>query len=69
MITAEQIQRKIAEAIEQSDRTQSDLAKQIGVSQSEISHYIKGDRAPALDTLANLCKVLDVDVNDIFCLR
>ena len=69
MITIFQIQAKIAEAIKLSGMTQSQIAQKIGVSQQTVSHYLKGDKMPSLDTLANLCEVLDLDANDILCLR
>ena len=49
--------------------TQSALAKKMGVSQQTVSHYVKGDKLPAPDTLANLCQILDSDANDILGLR
>ena len=69
MITLQQIQQKIAEAIAASGMTQSALAAALGVSQQTVSHYVKGDKLPALDTLANLCRVLDADANDLLCVR
>ena len=69
MITIFQIQAKIAEAIKLSGMTQTQIAQKVGVSQQTISHYLKGDKMPSLDTLANLCEVLDLDANDILCLR
>ena len=69
MITLQQIQQKIAEAIAASGMTQSALAAALGVSQQTVSHYVKGDKLPALDTLANLCRVLDADANDLLCIR
>ena len=68
MITLEQIQKRLAEAIKQSGLTQAALAEKLGIKQPTISHYIKGDKMPALDTFANLCKVLDIDANDILCI-
>lgn len=59
MITLTEIQSNLAKAIKNSGMTQSQLAKCLGVSQSCIAHYIKGDIMPALDTFANLCKLLD----------
>ncbi|MDE5943681.1 MAG: helix-turn-helix domain-containing protein [Clostridia bacterium] len=47
--------------------TQSELAKKLGVKHQQISCYIKGQKMPAIDTLANLCKILDVDTNYILC--
>ena len=67
MITLEKIKLKIADAIKQSGLTQTEIAKHLGVQQSNISHYVRGDKMPALDTLAKLCAVLDLDANDILC--
>ena len=67
MITLMQIQEKLAEVIQQSGLSQSEIARRIGVKQSQISCYVHGKKMPALDTLANLCVVLDVDPADILC--
>ena len=67
MITLEQIQNRLAEIIKRSGLTQTELANKLNVNQSNISHYLKGDKLPALDTLANLCKILDADANYILC--
>lgn len=67
MITLEQIHLRLAEIIKQSGMTQTAIAKALNITQSNISHYIKGDKMPALDTLANLCKLLDIDTNYILC--
>ncbi len=69
MITLTQIQTKLAEAIKQSGMTQTALAQKLNVRQQTISHYVKGDKMPALDTFANLCAVLDIDSNDILCIK
>ena len=67
MITLKQIQIRISEAIQQSGKTQYELAKACGVSQQAISSYLKCKKLPSLDTFANLCKVLDEDTNYILC--
>ncbi len=67
MITTSQIQKKLAEAIKLSGKTQAEIGRQLGISQQTVSHYIKGDKLPALDTLANLCVLLDVDPAEILC--
>lgn len=67
MITLEQIHIRLADTIKQSGLSQVAIAKKLNISQQSISHYIKGDKMPALDTLANLCKLLDVDTNYILC--
>lgn len=69
MVTIEQIKKNLAEALKQSGKTQKAIAEKIGIKQSTIAHYIKGDILPALDTLANLCIVLDLDANDILCIK
>lgn len=69
MITIEQIRNKIIEAINNSGKTQTQIAKEIGVKQQSIAQYLSGRALPALDTLANLCVVLDLDANDILCIK
>ena len=69
MITLQEIQIKLIEAIKQSGLTQKSIAEKVNVSQQTISHYIKGDKMPALDTLANLCVYLDLDANEILCIK
>lgn len=69
MVTLQQIQEKLAEAIKQSGLTQTALAKRLGISQQTVSHYIKGDKMPALDTFANLCTILEIDSNEILCIE
>ncbi|MBO4479803.1 MAG: helix-turn-helix transcriptional regulator [Clostridia bacterium] len=65
MITLQDIQKNLANAIKQSGMTQTELGKRLGVSQQTISHYLKGDKLPALDTFANLCAIIDVNPQDI----
>lgn len=69
MITLERIRSKIIEAIKQSGMTQTAIAEALQVSQSTIAHYVRGDILPALDTLANLCVILDLDANDVLCIN
>ena len=62
MVTIEEIRKKLVEAIIQSGNT-------LNISPTMISQYISGRAMPALDTFANLCKLLDVDANDILCIN
>ncbi len=68
MITLEQIRARLQEAIKQSNIKQKELAEKLGLTQSTIAHYLRGDIMPALDTFANLCAALDVDASYILCL-
>lgn len=65
MIKLEQIQIRLAEEIRQSNLTQTELAIRLGIRQQTISHYVKGDIMPSLDTFANLCEILNADANFI----
>ncbi len=56
----EKIQRRLRESIKQSGIPQKEIAKAIGVSPQTVSKYMKLNIFPALDTLARLCKLLDV---------
>ena len=67
MFTLEEIQKRIAEAITQSGMSQTAIANAVNVKPTQICSYLKGRKMPALDTLANLCKLLDVDANYILC--
>lgn len=67
MVTLAEIQQRLAEVIRQSGLTQTELARRLKVTQSSIAHYKKGDKLPALDTLANLCKILNVSPAYILC--
>lgn len=69
MITINDIQKQLSEAIRLSGLTQTEIGKKLGVSQQTVSHYLKGDKMPSLDTLANLCVLLDVDPAEILCVN
>lgn len=69
MITLDQIRVKLIEAIKESGITQTQLAQKIGVCQQAIGQYLHQNKMPALDTFANLCAALDLDANDILCIR
>lgn len=69
MITIDQIREQLKEAIKQSDLTQTEICKRVGIKTPTMSQYLSGRAMPALDTFANLCTILDVDANDILCLN
>lgn len=68
MVTLQQIQKKLSEAIKQSGLSQTVIANRLDVKQTQISCYVHGKKIPALDTFANLCGILDADPADILCL-
>lgn len=69
MITIEEIQKRLREAIKNSGLTQTEIAKQLGITQSTVSKYVRRDKYPSIDTFANLCKILDVSADDILGLK
>ena len=55
------IKQRLSEAINRSGIPQKKLAEGLGVSQSCVAHYIKGDILPSLEKFADLCAMLDED--------
>ena len=53
------IAERMAEIISDRKMTQKDLAFLSGVTESAISHYLKGDRIPRGATLIKIAKALD----------
>ena len=60
MITLEQIRERLVKAIKESGLSQTEIAKKINIRQASLAAYLSGRALPALDTFANLCKVLNV---------
>ena len=54
------IQERLRSVIAESGYTQKSIAAGIGVSPQTVSHYMRDDVFPALDTLSKLCMFLDV---------
>ncbi len=69
MITIEEIQVRLREAINQSTITKSELARQLGITQSTVSKYLHQDKYPSIDTFANLFRILDVSADEILGLK
>lgn len=67
MITLNDIHLRLCECIRESGYTQTHLAELLGISPATISHYLRGDKFPALDTLTDLCRILDVSPAYILC--
>lgn len=50
---------RLHELMLQNGYTQRELASVIGVTESAMSRYLKGDREPKIDTIANLATALN----------
>jgi len=59
------IQERLRESIRGATLTQKEIAKAIDVSPQTVSKYMKCNVFPALDTLAKLCKLLDISADYI----
>ncbi len=69
MITLEMIRERLLESIRTSGLTQTEIAKRLGIKQPTVGQYLSGRSMPALDTFANLCKILDADPAYILCIN
>lgn len=69
MITIAEIRNRIIKAIKDSGMTYTEIANKLNISRSSISHFVRGDILPAIDTLANLCNLLGINANYILCLN
>lgn len=69
MITIEEIQKHLREAIRYSNLSQKEIAERLGISPSTISKYMRLDKFPSLDTFANLCAVLDISADEVLGLK
>ena len=46
--------------------SQKDLAQKLGVSQSAVTNWIKGNNSPDIEMVAKICEVLNISVNELF---
>ena len=64
-VSMQTIHENLSEAIATSGKPHKELAEEIGVSNRTISAYLHNGIFPALDTLAKLCRVLDVSADSV----
>ena len=65
MITLNEIRENLINEIKNSELSQREIARRLGIKQQSVNNYCSGRSMPALDTFANLCIVLDIDPADI----
>ncbi len=61
----EKISDNLRREIELSNKSKSQIAKELGVSPSSVSQYCAGTIQPSLSTFALLCRVLDILPEDV----
>ncbi len=59
------ISERLAKEIELSGKSKTEIARELGVSKPTVSQYLSGRILPSLGTFARLCKILDVNPDDI----
>lgn len=69
MITLEQIQKKLAEAIKQSDLTQAQIAERVGIKESTLKRYVSGESKPTVFVFAKICQILHLNASEILCVK
>ena len=69
MIDIKDIQKRLREEIKNSNLSQREIAEKLGINPSTVSKYLRQDKFPAIDTFANLCKILDVSADEILGLK
>lgn len=57
------IVRQVIDAIEKSPMSMYEISKRTGVSQSQLSRFVREERTITLDTLEKLCEELGIEVN------
>lgn len=63
------IQKRLREEITNSGLSQKEIAEKLGINPSTVSNYTRLDLFPALDTFAQLCKILDVSADYVLGLK
>lgn len=53
------INERISELLKAKGMTQRDLAQKVGVTDSAMSHYIKGDRVPRAGVILQMANILE----------
>lgn len=55
----------LSEILEEKGMSQSQLAKDAGLSKSRINDYINGHATPTIFAIINIAYALDMDINDL----
>lgn len=59
------ISKNLKNEIEQSGKSKTQIAKEIGVSKPTVSQYLSGKIQPSLSTFARLCVCLNCSADEI----
>ncbi len=59
------IKKNLKYEIENSMKSKSQIADELGVSRPTLSEYLSGKSMPSLPTFAKLCEIIDCSADDI----
>ena len=69
-IESEDIKKNISTNItkyrEKANLSQKELAAKLNTSPSRVSNWEQGNNCPSIDILFDVCRILDVSINDIY---
>ena len=65
----DEIREKLIFEIENSGMTKTEICRLIGISTAAMAQYKSGRAMPALDTFAEICKVINADANEILGIK
>lgn len=63
------LQQRIAEAIENSEYSQKEIAQKLNIKASNISNWEKGKYFPSIDIFYKLCLILDESADYLLGLK
>lgn len=62
----ETIRKNLKYYLEHSPYTQAEIARTLGVSKTSVTKWMKGDNSPNIELLEPLCKLLNINITDVF---
>ena len=62
----ETIRKNLKYYLERSPYTQAEIARALGVSKMSVTKWMKGDNSPNIELLEPLCKLLSINITDVF---
>lgn len=61
----ERLKRNLAYYLMLKNISQKSLSEMLGISQAAVTNWIKGKNAPDIETLAQICDILEVGINEL----
>lgn len=62
----ENLQHNLSYYLSLKEMSQKTLAEKLSVSQSAVTNWIKGKNAPDIETVAQICHILNISVLELF---